>query len=557
MELRRYFEIILRWLWLILIGAFLAGGIAFLVSGQQPRIYQASTTLLINQASNPVQTSMTDLMMSERLASTYRELLRKRPLLEATLAELGLAAEPDALAKRVSVSAVRDTQLLVLNVQDTDPVRAAALANKLPEIFVRMDQETRLGRLAVAKQSLAAQIQDLEAKIAATETRLTDMGVPIDEYDKLEMSRLQDTLARYRSTWTTLLQSMQEIELTEARAVDNVIIVEPAVVPDAPISPKTMQNTLLATLVGVMIGLGVVFLIEYLDDTLKTGDDVQESLGLSTIGVIDRIQLNGDDSPLITTRQTRAAATEAFRVLRANIQFLGVDQPVRNILVTSAGPSEGKSMITANLGVVMAQSGLSVIVVDADLRRPTMHRAFSISRDRGLTNALMRPEGGAALETFLQPTQVENLRVLPSGPLPPNPADLLGSRRMSELIQTLSHQVDVILIDSPPILAAADASMLAARADGVLLVIESGVTSRAVVAQAKETLEKAGARILGVTLNKLSRRVGSYYYRYYYYYGHYGNNGDDGGKRKKRKVAGHGSHAPQPAPAGRHDPEGR
>jgi capsular exopolysaccharide synthesis family protein len=524
-ELRRYFEIVLRWWWIIVVGAFLAGGTAYLVSSQLPPIYEASTTLLINQATNLTVTDLAALTISERLAKTYGELLHKRPLMEQVIAELDLELTPDELADKISVQPVRDTQLLDATVQDSDPVLAATLANKITETFIRVNQEMQVGRLSAAKESLARQIEDLEEKIAATETTIATMGDPIDEYDKMEMARLQDTLARYRSTWSSLLESYQEITLTEIQSTGSVIIVEPAGVPQEPVAPKTIINTVLATLAGAIIGLGVVFLVEYLDDTIKTGDDVQETLGLSTLGVVGLINLNGRDDMLVTAKHPRAAAAEAFRVLRANVQFLGVDRPVRTIMVTSAGPAEGKSLTTANLGLVMAQAGLSVVLVDSDLRRPALHRAFDLPRDNGLTNALIRQEAALNLDDYLQPTPFENLRVLTSGPLPPNPADLLGSRRMGELIQEISKQADVVLFDSPPALVVADASLLASKVDGVLLVVEAGGTPRELVSQARETLEQAGARLLGVLLNKLSpRRSGGYYY----YYGRYYAEGHDG-----------------------------
>ena len=537
MEIKGYFQIVRNWLWLIVISAFLAGGAAYLVSRQQTPVYEASTTMLINQMSNSMVTDYTGIMVSERLAKTYSQMLRQRPLIEETTTELGLDLTPKELLEKIEVAPVRDTQLLVVTVQDTDPALVAALANKIPEIFIRNNQQILEGRRTAAKESLASQIEAVEREIATLETTIATMGDPIDEYDKMDRARMQDTLARYRSNWSTLLDSYQQIVVAEAQSTDSVVIVEPAQVPELPIGPNTRRNVLLATLVGAMMGLGAAFLIEYLDDSIKTGDDVQAALGLPVLGVIGQMRIQGARHMLVAAEHPRATVAESLRVLRANIQFLGVDRPVGTMLITSAGPGEGKSLTTANLGVVMAQAGSSVIVVDTDLRRPIQHLIFDLSPDRGLTNALVGREDGLHLDGLLQPTEIENLQVLTAGPLPPNPADLVGSRRMGELIEELKQRADVVLFDSPPSLVAADASLLASQVDGTLMVIETGNTPQPSAVQAKETLEKAGGRLLGVVLNKLSQRSSSYYYYYSQYYGD-----DKEGKRKGRQ---------EPAPPGR------
>lgn len=212
---------------------------------------------------------------------------------------------------------------------------------------------------------------------------------------------------------------------------------------------------------------------------------------------------------LITLGDPRSAAAEAYRTLRTNIQFGSLDNPVRTLLVTSAGPDEGKSTILCNLAVAMAQAGTRVTVVDCDLRRPSVHQLFDLTNDKGLTTALLDETGG---DLPLQKTAVPNLTVLTAGPLPPNPTDLLGTQRMQRVIESLVASTEMVLFDSAPVGFVADAAVLAAKVDGVILVVSAGKTKRDIASRAKGILEKANARILGVVLN--NAQLDSSLYKY-------------------------------------------
>lgn len=205
-----------------------------------------------------------------------------------------------------------------------------------------------------------------------------------------------------------------------------------------------------------------------------------------------------DTSALITLRDPRSPAAEAYRALRTNIQFSSLDKPLRTLLATSTAPDEGKSTTVANLAVAMAQAEQRIILVDCDLRRPTLHELFGLPNDAGLTSAILAPDD-AALP--LQATEVPGLRLLTSGPLPPRPADILGSRRMEQIIARLREEADVVLFDTPPVVAVTDAAVLATRVDGVLLVLQAHKTSRERARQARQILEKVKANIVGVVLN--------------------------------------------------------
>lgn len=224
---------------------------------------------------------------------------------------------------------------------------------------------------------------------------------------------------------------------------------------------------------------------------------------------------NRQEYALVTRDDPKSPAAEAYRTLRTNLQFAALDTPLRVLLITSVGPGEGKTTTAANLGIAMAQSGSKVIVIGGDLRKPTLHYAFELRNTVGLTNVLT---GAVSWEDALQPTDVDGLFILPAGPIPPNPAELLASKRMQELLEELKGHCDVVIIDAPPVLAVTDAGVLSRMADGVLLVVHVGVTPREVAKAAKDQLLQVGARLLGLVVNGLSGESGYYYYYYHRYY---------------------------------------
>lgn len=527
MELRQYVAILWRWAWLIVLGTLLAGVTAFLVSRNTTPMYQASTTLLVSEAREGTIIDYTSLMTSERLARTYSELLKKRPVLDEVIRNLDLAVEPDSLATRVDVQLVRDTQLIVLSVEDADPRQAAAIANKIPQIFITRNEAIQTQRYAASKESLLEQMANIEEDIQRAEKDIARLRAA-DGDNEEELARLEDNLSRYRATYASLLTSYEDIRVTEAKRTSNILVVEPAEVPGSPVSPRTLMNTLLAAIVGAMLAVGVVFLIEYLDDTMKTDEDVERELALPTLGNIAKIESIRDPTDnLVTLKYGRSAIGEAYRVMRSNVQFAWVDNPSSTLLVTSPGAEEGKTTIVANLAVVMAQAGQKVVLVDADLRRPALHKFFDMKNDVGLTDLLVGE--GHELTAALKPVSEDGLRVLTAGKIPPNPAALLGSDSMRNLIDALRAEADVVLFDSPPVLAVADTGVLASLVGGALMVLDSGRTRSEGSRRAKEALDNSGVRLIGVVLNCLSRR-GSYGYYHYYYYSE-----DEGRQKRSRR----------------------
>jgi non-specific protein-tyrosine kinase len=275
----------------------------------------------------------------------------------------------------------------------------------------------------------------------------------------------------------------------------------------------------------------MVFLIEYLDDTIKNQDQVLADTGLSSLGAIAQIKANDPSESIVAYLRPRDPLSEAYRVLRTNLGFSAIDGELRSILVTSGSPGEGKSTTVANLAIVMAQAGKRVVVVDSDLRRPVQHKILSVGNNRGLTTALLDNETPATFH--LQNTKIRGLRVLSSGPIPPNPAEILSSQRMGQLIEELYKEADFLIFDTPPVLTVTDAAVLAPKTDGAIFVVHVGKTRRETLTQAVERIKKTNASPLGVVLNRIKPSHGSYYY--YQYYNTYSR---DGKKRtKKRRIS--------------------
>jgi non-specific protein-tyrosine kinase len=530
MDLRKYWTVLWRWSWLIALGTLLAAGAAFIVSRNMTPVYSASVTLLVNQAPRSGLTDYSSILTSQQLAKTYSELLHKRPVLEAAIEKLygpggaGPVPDPAELARAVSVDLIRDTQLIVLNVENTSPERAAALANTIAEVFIAQNAAQQTSRFASSKESLSKEIAAVQASLAQTQAALDALGEPDTPEEQAQKTQLETSLAQYRTSYANLLQSYENIRAAEAQELNNVSVVEPAVPPRAPIRPRVELNTLLAGLVGMVLAGAVAYVFEYLDDTLKSPEDISQRLGLWTLAAIGRIEGKTAQDRLVTLSAPRSPIAEAYRLLRTNFQFAAVDRPLRRVVVTSPGPGDGKSTTAANLAVVFAQSGKSVILVDADLRRPQQHRIFQRTASYGLSTALV--DAATPVTSFLQPTDVPGLRLLTSGPIPPNPAELLGSQRMAQLLQVLNQEAEMVIVDSPPVLSVADAAILANAADGVVLVADAGRTRREMARRAKESLERAGANLLGMVLNRMTRQTSGYYYYYYY---------DQSGERSKRR----------------------
>ncbi len=511
MDLRRLIVTARTWLPLMLLAAVLAGGAAFIVSNLQQKVYESKATLIVGQALSAANPDYTQLLVAQSLTATYAAIATTRPIMQSLIDELGLDASPGGLASRVRVDAPTASTLLMITAQDTDPARAAAIANALARHLIAASPAIQ-GREIEFQKSVDEDLAATQALIEATQTRVDTLSALENRTTQQEsqLQTLEGRLANLRSTYATLLS------FSSGSASNLLTVVEPAIAPTEPVLPRTLLNTLLAAAIGLLAVGGAAFLAEQLDDSIKDPDAVREVANLSTLGTIARMKGDRDRSEiyqLAALLYPRSGVAEAYRTLRSNVEFAAVDAPVRTLLVTSAVPGEGKTVTAANLAVVFAQAGRKVLLVDADLRKPRVHAMFDLANAHGLTTMLrsdtVRPEAVSHV------TDEANLRVLTTGPLPPNPAELLGSHRMQAVMGLLRESADLVIFDSPPLQAVTDSAVLSSFTDGTLLVIDAGRSRRRAVRTAGEILTRAGANVLGVVLNRMPAKAPSDYIGYY------------------------------------------
>jgi len=486
-DLKRYAGLLWHRAWLIILAVLLAGVTAYLVSQQMTPVYQTTATMLVEQASSLNTSAYIDIWAEERSILTYTEMMIKAPILDGVIEALNLDMDHRDLQGLVQVQMVRDTKLVEVTVTDTNPQRAAAIANTVVAVFSREIQEMQALRYRDSKANMETQMGELQKQLNQVADSLAA------EPEPTEKDRLEALQAQYQETFAFLLQAYEEIRLIESQSSSNMIAFEPAEAPTRPIRPRVFQNTLLAAVVGGMLAVGLIFLIDVLDDTLRRPEDI-DFLGLPVLGIISRTEKNGEN--MVTVSHPRNPVSEAYRALRTNIQYASIDEPIRTVIVTSALPREGKTTVATNLATVMAQGESKVVIIDADLRQPKVHRKLQISNRRGLSELMIQGEE-VALDGFLRATKTPNLSALPSGSLPPTPSEFLRSEKMNRILELAKEHADLVVVDSPPVLAVTDACVLAPRIDGVLLV---------------------NAKILGVVINDVKGTRSSYYYRHYYPY---------------------------------------
>lgn len=545
LDLKVYLRILLHWSWLIIVCTLAAGVTAYFFSIWSVPIYQASTTLLINEARNATA-NYQDLLTSERIARTYAELMKRTQTLDQVAAEFKSDRKTlDQVISDISVTPVRDTQLLKVVVEGISPDVIAAVADTLPRVFIAELSNVQSQRFEDSRQSLQKQLDSLSAEIEKRQIALSEIGQARTGEDEVRAGQLRNELTQFQNSYANIVKSYEDLKITEAQTKDNIAVVEPAIIPTTPIRPRVLVNTLLAAIVGAMLALGVIFLIEYLDDRVKTPQDLHGVINTPILGAIAQIPNSAGSrgkrdkdaariGSLITAHEPRHPITEAYRSLRTNLQFSSVDEPLHSFMLTSATPGEGKTTTAANLAVVMAQSGKSVILVDADMRKPQVHKIFELSKSPGLTDAMIATD--APLDLFLRETETANLRVLTCGKEAPNPAELLGSQRMQQLIQQLGQEADIVIFDAPPVLAVTDAQVLAAQVQGVLLVVNTEKTPRTIIARAAEALLHTNARLYGAVLNRLANSPRGYYYYYSSYSYYYADDEREDGDKRKRSA---------------------
>jgi capsular exopolysaccharide synthesis family protein len=501
-NLKRIFQLIIHWSWLLGLAIIISGATGYLVSKSIQPVYESRTTLLVIKAPDAKVSDYTN-MTDQQLVQTYIHMLTTRPVLDAVSQELGISINE----KKIFVEGIINTQLIEVRVEDTDPQQAAEIANTLISEFIKENDRLQGDRYAASEVNLLEQIQVVEDQIATLSAEIASIKKePSLNQDPAQLSQAQSTLALYQQINSNLRTNYENIHLANLRSATNVVQIDPAIASKTIVRPNVTMNISLSMVAGLMLAIMAIFLIDYMDDTIKSDDDVTRLLNLPVIGYISETKRG---APVAYVGDyPRSPLAEAFRTLRTNLEFVAVDKPLKVIMIASSNPAEGKSTIAVNLSITLAQGGKRVLLIDADLRRPRIHTYLELPNSKGLSDLLL---GTISFEQLLCPwPKNENLQILTSGNLPPNPTDLFASEKMARILDEARRIADVVVVDAPPFLVA-DPSVLAARVDGVLLVIRPGKTEDDVAKMAIDQLTRAGANIVGVVFNRIPRNRPSYY----------------------------------------------
>jgi tyrosine-protein kinase len=490
-------------------------GVTLLLSFRQTKVYEARAKVLVR----PLQTATTGSSVPQQPdLDTERELLVSQAVADEVRKDLRLSVSLKDLLEDLRVQVVTDTAVLQVAYDDPSPQEAARLANGFAHAYVSFRVHQAQSDFAAASEAVSTRIIDLQDQIS----KLTgQINATNDQVLRDSYQTRRDTLIVQLGVLNQRLLDLQaNSSVSESGAAQ---IIQTADVPGSPISPNPVRNGVLALMVGVALGVGFAFLRERLDDRLKTVHEAERRLGVPVLAAVPHVGKwrKLEETQLVMKEEPKSPVAESYRTLGTNIQYLGSQQPMNVIMVTSATGGDGKTTTAANLGMVLAHAGKRVILLSADLRRPRLHQFFGLTNGVGLSDALAGP---TLLAGVVDDPGIDNLRVVNAGPMPNDPAALLGSSRMPEFLQALREVADFVIVDTPPVLAVADASILAPLVDGTIFVLDATRSKRSVTSQAREQLEKAGAKLVGSVYNNFDPTTAGrypYYYDYYYQYSHY------------------------------------
>lgn len=501
MELANYLAILWRRKWLIATVTVTTLVVVIVGTLMMTPLYQASTTLRVATAAqgslDSIQYATT---YADRLMNTYVKIATSGPMLDQLDLKLGIGKPP-----KISVSPAANTELMEITVEDADPVLATRAANTLADLLIVNVRNSDIQNDQATEQMLDQQVVVSEAELTrAREQYQTAVAQTPQDQSKLDAAN--QTLQAKQQAYANLLALLERVRAMQGVRTSSVSVVEPAIIPDAPSSPRKELNFALGLLVGLVGGVGLAFLFENLDTTLNTTEQIQNATELPILGRIPTSKLPAENSFLNGT----SPEGEAVRHFRTHLLNVVGNSAHSTLLVTSAEPGEGKSTVAANLAYSLAQSGNKVLLIDCDLRLPSMHKMFNVHNDVGLSNLL---KGKAKLCQVIQTSKIPDVFILPSGPLPTNPAELLGSPEMAALLAEVKLHFSSVVLDAPSLLAVADALILAPAVDGVVMVIGRGYVREGAARAACQHLKDAKANALGIVINRAEGLSRYGYYR--------------------------------------------
>jgi non-specific protein-tyrosine kinase len=471
--------------------------------------YQAQARVFVE----PFPSSEPGVIQAPNL-ETESQLVISQPVASRVMRDLGLEKSSTSLRSELSVQALTDTEVLVITYTSPDREFARDAANSFSESYIDYRRDRNLERLRSAKRSLQGRVDAVQEEL---EQQTRKLKAALQAGNNARASKLEGERGVLTTRLGLLQQRLDDVQPDRSITQGGSQVIQPATLPETPVSPNHKQDTTLGAVLGLILATGTVLVRERFDDRFRTRTDVSETIGaplLATIPRFDGESGAASSGPIVAT-QPKSPASESYRTLLTNIEFTMVQRNLRSLLLTSPSAEEGKTVTTANLGVAAAQAGRRVLLVSTDLRRPALETYFGVENRVGvstwLAGLLDHPFG------LVQQTTIDNLQIVASGPIPPNPAELLASPRLTELIATLEPIWDLVILDSPPTLPVADPMILASRVGMTLLVVNGNTTRRSSAAHAREKLQSVGGDIVGTILNGFDPATSPYLYQSYYY----------------------------------------
>jgi tyrosine-protein kinase len=496
---RAYLHVLRRRKWWVMSIALLGLAASLALSLTAHKQYSATAQLLVQPSVTAGTAGTAPQPVTQTDVATELQLVTSAPVVQAVRAKLGSAPA-------VTAAQVGQTNVIAITATSRVPSRAARIANLYANAFVQYRQQVTSSSLASAEAQLRSQISTLGNQIRS-----------------LGRNTATPAASALLNQEAVLKEQLAQMEVSGAVNTGEVALVTPAQTPVAPSSPKPVQDALLGLAAGFALGLGASFLRESLDDRLASKEVAERAGGAPVLAMTPLVPSGRRPEPTVAVvAEPSSPAAEAYRSLRTSLQFARQERRLRTIVVTSPGVGDGKTSTLANLGVVFAQAGERVLLVSCDLRRPKIGEFFGLDEREGLTSVLL---GEHTIEETLTPVPgIDRLTLLPAGPIPPNPAELLNGSRVRDIFTQLSEQFDLVLVDSPPVLPVTDAAILSQYADATLLLAAAGQTRRGDLHRAAEKLDQVGAMILGIVLNKVTKQTSrdygyGYGYEYAYSYG--------------------------------------
>ena len=527
MELNKYIFPLRKWWWLVVASTLIAAIFSSLSILRQPTIYQAHTTLMIGTTINDPNPSSNELSLGQQLAAAYADLANRELIRNATKSALGMNQLPEYFAQ-----ALPNTQLIEITVNDIDPQRAQTVANELAAQLILLNpisgQSEERGRQDFVHQrlnNLETQIQETETEIEKLQEELANTFSAQEINNKQnQISSLQEKLSTMENNYGLLLSNTQQ------GAVNTLTIIEAAELPSNPIGPMKGLTILLAAAVGFVLAACEAYLLEYLDDTLKSPDVVMRLFSAPILGRIFEQSDGMNENRLYDPNNPKHPLNEPFRALRTEIDLAEMGQRLKTILVSSPDSGDGKTSVAVNLALSIAQRNKKVFLLDADLRKPRIHKLFNLANDEGLADVVF---ASAVFDWRVGIKEVRQVSVLTAGTTPLDPAELLSSEKMELFLSESEEVADVVIIDGPPLFVP-DAMILASKVDGVLLVVRPGHTRQSLAKAAMDHIKLVGAKVVGVVLNRIPLRGADYYAGKSYLYTYSSNNYGDGFEGKEK-----------------------